>query len=181
MVTEQHTTWRWNTTFLHKFSPNINQFCSKLAKTCRFTRFKSFIRNLKFVKNRIMYEELRDYQYQSPQLQPICILWHDAWKSAKFNARQRLGKQVPAEMNMHATIEEPISKQPIGKHTTIGVLLETVFSIRSVQRGFTERVSWELAVSNPCGGGVEYLHRDPASRRRRRKGKSQIWDSKIWS
>jgi hypothetical protein len=33
----------------------------------------------------------------------------------------------------------------------------------------------------PCGGGVEYLHRDPASRRRRRKGKSQIWDSKIWS
>jgi hypothetical protein len=34
--------------------------------------------------------------------------------------------------------------------------------------------------SSPCGGGVEYLHRDPASRRRRRKGKSRIWDSKIW-
>jgi hypothetical protein len=33
----------------------------------------------------------------------------------------------------------------------------------------------------PCGGGVEYLHRDPASRRRRRNGKSQIWDSKIRS
>jgi hypothetical protein len=31
------------------------------------------------------------------------------------------------------------------------------------------------------GGGFEYLHRDPASRRRRRKGKSKIWDSKIWS
>jgi hypothetical protein len=30
------------------------------------------------------------------------------------------------------------------------------------------------AGSDPCGGGVEYLHRDPASRRRRRKGKSQI-------
>jgi hypothetical protein len=30
-------------------------------------------------------------------------------------------------------------------------------------------------------GGVEYLHRSPASRRRRQKGKSQIWDSKIWS
>jgi hypothetical protein len=27
--------------------------------------------------------------------------------------------------------------------------------------------------SDPCGGGVEYLHRDPASRRRRLKGKSQ--------
>jgi hypothetical protein len=34
--------------------------------------------------------------------------------------------------------------------------------------------------SDPCGGGVEYFHRDPASRRRRRKGKSQNWDSKIW-
>jgi hypothetical protein len=33
---------------------------------------------------------------------------------------------------------------------------------------------------NPCGGGVEYFHRDPASRRRRRKGRSQLWDSKIW-
>jgi hypothetical protein len=33
----------------------------------------------------------------------------------------------------------------------------------------------------PCGGGVEYLHRSPASRRRRRKGKSRIWDSKILS
>jgi hypothetical protein len=28
--------------------------------------------------------------------------------------------------------------------------------------------------SLPCGGGVEYLHRNPASRRRRRKGKSRI-------
>jgi hypothetical protein len=26
---------------------------------------------------------------------------------------------------------------------------------------------------DPCGGGVEYLHRDPASRRKRQKGKSQ--------
>jgi hypothetical protein len=34
---------------------------------------------------------------------------------------------------------------------------------------------------SPCGGGIEYLHRDPASRRRRQKGKSQMWDSKIWS
>jgi hypothetical protein len=31
----------------------------------------------------------------------------------------------------HATIEEPISKQWIGKHTTIGVLLEMVFSARA--------------------------------------------------
>jgi hypothetical protein len=33
----------------------------------------------------------------------------------------------------------------------------------------------------PCGGGVEYLHRSPASRRRQCKGESQIWDSKLWS
>jgi hypothetical protein len=33
----------------------------------------------------------------------------------------------------------------------------------------------------PCEGGVEYLHRNPASRRRRRKGKSRIWDSTLWS
>jgi hypothetical protein len=38
----------------------------------------------------------------------------------------------------------------------------------------------ELIRAPPCGGGVEYLHRDPASRRRRRKGKSRNWDSKIW-
>jgi hypothetical protein len=37
-----------------------------------------------------------------------------------------------------------------------------------------------LKQSPPCGG-IEYLHRDPASHRRRRKGKSQICDSKIWS
>jgi hypothetical protein len=33
----------------------------------------------------------------------------------------------------------------------------------------------------PCGGGAEYLHRSPASCRRRRKGNSRIWDSKIWA
>jgi hypothetical protein len=36
-----------------------------------------------------------------------------------------------------------------------------------------ERDRFQLR-TNLCGGGVEYLHRDPASRRRRRKGKSQI-------
>jgi hypothetical protein len=34
---------------------------------------------------------------------------------------------------------------------------------------------------HPSGRGVQYLHRDPESRRRRRKRKSQIWQSKIWS
>jgi hypothetical protein len=30
-------------------------------------------------------------------------------------------------------------------------------------------------------GGVEDLHRDTASRRRRQQGESQIWESKIWT
>jgi hypothetical protein len=38
----------------------------------------------------------------------------------------------------------------------------------------------KVSCIHPCGGRVEYLHRDTASRRRRRRGKSQIWDSKIW-
>jgi hypothetical protein len=36
-------------------------------------------------------------------------------------------------MKKHARIEEFDSKQRIGKRTTVGVLLETVFSIRSIQ------------------------------------------------
>jgi hypothetical protein len=31
----------------------------------------------------------------------------------------------------------------------------------------------ETSQSNPCGGGVEYFHRDPASRKRRRSLKSE--------
>jgi hypothetical protein len=38
---------------------------------------------------------------------------------------------------MHTTIEEPVSKQWISKHT-IGVLLETALPIWSVQNGYKE-------------------------------------------
>jgi hypothetical protein len=55
-------------------------------------------------------------------------------------------------------------------------LLEAMFSVRSMPRLIT-RSSWHYG-RHLCGGGFEYLHRDPASCRRRRKGKSQIWDSK---
>jgi hypothetical protein len=41
-------------------------------------------------------------------------------------------------------------------------------------------LNFELS-ENPCGGMVEYLHGSPASLRRRRKGKSRLWDSKTWS
>jgi uncharacterized protein involved in response to NO len=63
------------------------------------------------------------------------ILWHDAWKREYFIATQLLGKQVPAEINAHAIIQEPVSKQRIGKHKTIRVF-EKVFSIWSVISGF---------------------------------------------
>jgi hypothetical protein len=46
------------------------------------------------------------------------LFGHDAYKP------ERLDKHIPAEMNTHATIEEPVSKQQIDKHTTIEVLLE---------------------------------------------------------
>jgi hypothetical protein len=49
-------------------------------------------------------------------------------------------------MNTHGTIEEPVSKQRIGKHTTIGVLSETMFSIRSLQSGYKEEFSWEKSI-----------------------------------
>jgi hypothetical protein len=75
-------------------------------------------------------------------------------------SRRRIGKHVPAAMNTHSTIE---------------LLLETAFSTRSVQSGYKEDNWGEPVIeADPCGGGFEYLHRDPASRRRRRKGKSQM-------
>jgi hypothetical protein len=39
---------------------------------------------------------------------------------------------------MHATIEEQVRKQRISKHTIIGVLLETVFSVAAVPRLYNE-------------------------------------------
>jgi hypothetical protein len=52
--------------------------------------------------------------------------------------------------------------------------MSVVFSAWSVPRLYNGSVFAAQVGENPCGGGVEYLHRDPASRRRRRKGKSQI-------
>jgi hypothetical protein len=62
---------------------------------------------------------------------------------------------------------------------TIAQQRASCFSAVSV-RGFIREIGIPKK-SYLCGGGVEYLHRDPASRRRRRNGKSQIRDSKIWS
>jgi hypothetical protein len=106
-------------------------------------------------------------------------------------SRKRIGKYVPAAKNTHAA----------------WLLLETLFSTRSVQRGYKVE-SWGDPIGSPCGCGVEYLHRSPASRRWWRKGEpsvlvynrvclflgvintgtlpsrlgeSRIWDNKMWS
>jgi hypothetical protein len=70
-------------------------------------------------------------------------------------------KHVSVAMNKYATTEKP---------------WKWMFSVQSLRT--TAQFN---CLPNQCGGGVEYLHCDPASRRRRRKGKSQIWHSKIWS
>jgi hypothetical protein len=44
-------------------------------------------------------------------------------------------------MNTRSAIEKSVPKQRIRKHTTKGALLETVFSIRSVQIGYKEEFS----------------------------------------
>jgi hypothetical protein len=71
-------------------------------------------------------------------------------------ARQRLGKHVPAIRHTQATKE---------------VSLETMFSTRSVQSDCKKNSLIVLCAAIPYGGGVEYLHRSPESRRRRRKEK----------
>jgi hypothetical protein len=91
-------------------------------------------------------------------------LWEAVFSTfrAAVVATQRHGKHVSGEINQHWTIEE---------------LLKTVFSKWFVPEGYW----WNKFSAPPFGGGVEYFHRSPASRRRRRKGKSRISDSTIWS
>jgi hypothetical protein len=77
-------------------------------------------------KNCCLADMLRKYL-----LSPVCIYSVTSCLTAgivepeeKFIARQRLGKNVPAATNTLAPIE---------------LLLETMFSIRSVQRGYKRR------------------------------------------
>jgi hypothetical protein len=59
-----------------------------------------------------------------------------------FIARQRLGKEVPAEKNTQATKRELpfLCNGEVNTPATIGVLLETVFSIQSIQSGYKEEL-----------------------------------------
>jgi DNA-binding Lrp family transcriptional regulator len=87
------------------------------------------------------------------RVEPLLCNDGEIIKYSRDVSRQRLGKHVPAVTDTRATIE---------------VLLEIMFYTWSVQRGYKEdKLSNN---SYPCGGGVEYPHRSPASGRRRRKG-----------
>jgi hypothetical protein len=82
--------------------------------------------------------------------------------------RQRFGKHVPAGANARLLL----GNGAVNTHRQ----QYRLFSVWSAPRGY-KRTQPEDATdrpSHPCGGRVEYLHRDPAGRRRRRKGKSQI-------
>jgi hypothetical protein len=59
--------------------------------------------------------------------------------------------------------------------------LEALLSVGFMQKLY---VYWERKpryTRLPRGGEVEYVQRNPGSRRRRQNGKFRIWDSKIWS
>jgi hypothetical protein len=66
----------------------------------------------------------------------------------------------------------------------IGHFVTTIYPIRRLLV-ITWRAyfagSKRLIQTPPCGGGDEYLHRDPASHRKQQKGKPWNWGSKIWS
>jgi hypothetical protein len=55
---------------------------------------------------------------------------------------ERIGKHIPGATNTQSTIEEPVSKQRIGKHNS-GGMLQTVFSVRSVQSVYKGEFSLE--------------------------------------
>jgi hypothetical protein len=64
-------------------------------------------------------------------------------------------------MNMHATIQGSVSKQRICKHTTIGVLLETVFSARAASRLYNEDLrQLKIELREPLEAAVEYAEEE---------------------
>jgi hypothetical protein len=63
-------------------------------------------------------------------------LYCDGYSKVRGDVRcyATTGKHILAETNAQAAVEEPVYRQRIG--TTVRVLLETMFSLRSVQSGY---------------------------------------------
>jgi hypothetical protein len=99
---------------------------------------------------------------------------------------------------VHIVTYRPISKQQLCKQATVqqplrgNSYVHTLFPWQRENtqqkrcflyvpcRGYITRTNCHYKAV-PCGGGVKYLRRSPARRRRRQKAKSRIWGSKIWS
>jgi hypothetical protein len=87
---------------------------------------------------------------------------------------------------VHSVVYRPVAKRWLCKQRTLlgnarhmHTTIEQCFLCCSFLRCYKQGTRLDPVI--PCGGGVEYLHRTPASSRTRRKGKSRIWDTKIWS
>jgi hypothetical protein len=103
------------------------------------------------------------------------------WNSIVTDLINALSGYSYVNMVQHATIDEAVfSMSSAPSNSWNGVICDQLlgyapvltielFSVWSMPRSYSE-----IPRINPCGGGVGYLHRDPASRRRRRKGKFQI-------
>jgi hypothetical protein len=100
-------------------------------------------------------------------------------------ARERLRWLGPAAYTKDRLILS--SERAHHKNKTVTVK-SNKYLVMSPRRGSTPRLAdWPTVSRNVIltltltFSSVSDLHRDPASRSRRRKGTSQIWDSKIWS
>jgi hypothetical protein len=102
---------------------------------------------------------------------------HEQWKEVwaeDSRCMMRIWYSYQKDWNWCNTIK----MIPTSLHNTLGFHSEDQF-INTVCGRNAETVGEPEPI--PCGGWVEYLHRSPASRRRRWKWKSRIWNSKISS
>jgi hypothetical protein len=105
-------------------------------------------------------------------LRSILILWHvNPFLGNARNTRTQQNKVARGTFYV-VRIYPLLGNGPKNTHSWQQRRCFTLGPCRGIVRSY---------VYFPRGGGVEYLHRSPASRRRRRKVKSRIWDSKIWS
>jgi hypothetical protein len=99
----------------------------------------------------------------------------DLWPAVLCRTRSSFFHHCTLYVFLHivgtAHTESSVSQSQNKNHSLLGNGPINTFTWR--------HVSWINNLSLGKTYGFKYLHRDPASRRRRRKGTSQIWDSKI--
>jgi hypothetical protein len=136
-----------------------------------FLRFYSFVYKI----NMKLWEELITY---------FPLIWfrpHRRWHIQQFfyccmcicSWRNVFTEPLPS--NDRGDTDADIQGKYANNRGTVSSVFSAVWPKSYIKRTIQDQLS------NLCGGGVKYLHRDPASCRMRRIGKSQIWDSKMWS